>query len=51
MLLAGIDWITISVDGLKEEYEQIRKPLKFEDTFNKIIEIKNLKKNIVLIGL
>lgn len=43
ILLAGLDWMTISLDGLKEEYEKIRKPLKFEDTFNKIVAIKNLK--------
>lgn len=32
---AGIDWITISVDGLNEEYEKIRKPLKFKDILEK----------------
>jgi len=40
---AGIDWITISVDGLNEEYEKIRKPLKFKDTFEKISEISKYK--------
>jgi radical SAM protein with 4Fe4S-binding SPASM domain len=43
MMLAGIDWITISLDGLKEEYEKIRMPLKFEDTLRKIKEIKKIK--------
>ena len=43
MLLAGIDWITISLDGLKDEYEKIRMPLKFEDTFKKIVEIKKFQ--------
>jgi len=33
---AGIDWITLSVDGLDEEYEKIRKPLKFKETLEKI---------------
>lgn len=33
---AGIDWITISVDGLDDEYEKIRKPLKFKDMLQKI---------------
>jgi len=42
-MLAGIDWITISLDGLKEEYEKIRRPLKFEDTLNKLIQIKKIK--------
>lgn len=43
IMLAGIDWITISLDGLKEEYEKIRMPLKFEDTLEKIKAIKQIK--------
>lgn len=41
---AGIDWITISVDGLDEEYEKIRKPLKFNDTLENIKNMSNYKK-------
>jgi len=41
---AGIDWITISVDGLDDEYEKIRKPLKFNDTLEKITNIAKYKK-------
>ena len=41
---AGIDWITISVDGLDEEYEKIRKPLKFKETLKKIEGIAKYKK-------
>lgn len=41
---AGLDWITISIDGVGEMYESIRKPLKFEDILKKIKEIKNIKK-------
>lgn len=40
---AGMDWITISVDGLDEEYEKIRKPLKFNDTLQKIKDMKRYK--------
>lgn len=40
---AGIDWITISVDGLDEEYEKIRKPLKFNDTLQKIKDMQQYK--------
>lgn len=40
---AGIDWITISIDGLDEEYEKIRKPLKFKDTLKKLQDIKEYK--------
>lgn len=43
MVDAGIDWITISVDGLDEEYEKIRKPLKFKDTLEKIIQMSKYK--------
>ncbi len=40
---AGADWITISIDGTGETYEEIRKPIKFNDLLNNIIEIKKLK--------
>lgn len=44
MLLAGLDWLTISIDGIGEEYEKIRVPLKFEETIQKLEDIKDLKK-------
>jgi radical SAM protein with 4Fe4S-binding SPASM domain len=40
---AGIDWITISIDGVGEVYESIRKPLKFNDLLDKIKVIKRYK--------
>jgi len=40
---AGIDWITVSVDGLNEVYERIRRPLKFKDILNKLKDIKKIK--------
>lgn len=40
---AGTDWITISVDGLGEVYEGIRKPLKFSETLAKIRDMKRIK--------
>jgi len=40
---AGIDWITISIDGVGDTYEKIRKPLKFNDLLNKIKAIKKYK--------
>jgi radical SAM protein with 4Fe4S-binding SPASM domain len=40
---AGLDWLTISVDGTDEEYENIRKPLKFSDTLQKLKYIKQYK--------
>lgn len=43
MVEAGIDWITISVDGTGESYERVRKPLKFGDLLDKIKAIKQYK--------
>lgn len=43
IVTAGATWITISIDGVGETYEAIRKPLRFEDTFNKIKAIKRIK--------
>lgn len=40
---AGIDWFTISIDGVDEEYNKIRKPLKFEDTLKRLQDIKKYK--------
>lgn len=41
---AGIDWITVSIDGMGEQYEKVRKPLKFNDIVAKLTEIANYKK-------
>jgi len=40
---AGLDWITVSIDGLDENYENIRKPPKFKDTLEKIKSTKKIK--------
>lgn len=40
---AGIDWITISADGVGETYESIRGPLKFNDLLDKIKAMKRYK--------
>jgi len=40
---AGADWITVSFDGTKEEYNRIRKPLIFEETIQKLKDIKLYK--------
>jgi len=45
----GLDWLTISFDGVDETYEQIRAPLKYEESLNKIKkyhEIKKQKKSV-----
>lgn len=40
---AGADWITISIDGMGETYNEIRKPLKFDETLQKIRDMKAYK--------
>ena len=42
---AGADWITVSFDGLGEDYNKIRKPLIFEETLQKLKDIKDYKKS------
>lgn len=40
---AGIDWITISIDGVGETYERIRKPIKFDEILQKVKDIRRYK--------
>lgn len=40
---AGIDWITISIDGVDDEYNKIRKPLTFDGTLKRLQDIKKYK--------
>jgi len=40
---AGIDWITISIDGVGATYDSIRKPLKFSNMVKNLSEIKKIK--------
>jgi len=40
---AGADWITISIDGINEDYEKIRRPLRFQETFKKLADMKKTK--------
>ena len=43
ILESGIDWITISIDGVGETYEKIRRPIKFEQIVSNLTEIKDYK--------
>lgn len=43
MVEAGADWITVSVDGLHDVYEGIRKPLRFEDTVAKLRAVHEVR--------
>lgn len=46
IIKAGADWITISIDGTHAEYENIRRPLKFQDTLRKLEEFKAVKEEL-----
>ena len=45
LMRAGLDWLTVSVDGVGETYEQIRFPLKYNETLEKIKKFHEIKKN------
>lgn len=40
---AGIDWITISIDGVGETYNKIRKPITFDEILTRVKFIKEYK--------
>jgi radical SAM protein with 4Fe4S-binding SPASM domain len=44
LIKLGLDWLTISFDGIGEMYEKIRTPLKFNDQVNKIKKFQEIKK-------
>lgn len=46
LIESGVDWITVSIDGIGENYNSIRKPLKFEDTYEKIKRFSEIKKEL-----
>jgi hypothetical protein len=48
LLTTGVDYVSISFDGMKEVYEKIRHPAKFEETIEKV---KYLKKKRDELGL
>jgi radical SAM protein with 4Fe4S-binding SPASM domain len=43
LIESGLDYITISVDALRENYNQLRQPLDFDQTVSKIAELFRLK--------
>jgi radical SAM protein with 4Fe4S-binding SPASM domain len=40
----GLDYISVSVDGLKEVYDKIRNPLKFENIYENLKNFQEMKK-------
>lgn len=43
LISAGADWITVSFDGLGEMYESIRKPLKYEESLNRLKTLRRIR--------
>ena len=43
LLKSGVDWITMSFDGLGKEYESIRIPLKYEESLEKLKMLRRLR--------
>jgi len=43
LLSAGVDWLTVSFDGLGEMYESIRKPLKYEESLNNLKTLRRVR--------
>jgi radical SAM protein with 4Fe4S-binding SPASM domain len=43
LIEAGTDWITVSFDGLEEMYESIRKPLKYEESLEKLKMLRRVR--------
>ena len=42
---AGLDWLTISADGVGETYERIRRPARFADLLEKLRAFKKIKRS------
>jgi len=40
---AGIDWITISIDGVGKVYEDIRRPIKFDRMVEKLTNFRKIR--------
>ncbi len=46
VVMAGVDNITISVDGLYEEYDRVRSPITFEGIVKRIKNLRHLRDTI-----
>jgi len=46
LIKSGVDWITVSFDGLGSMYESIRKPLKYEDSLKKLKLLRQVRDNL-----
>ena len=43
LISAGVDWITMSFDGLGEHYEKVRTPLKYEESLEKLKTLRRVR--------
>jgi radical SAM protein with 4Fe4S-binding SPASM domain len=43
LIKSGVDWITMSFDGLEKMYESIRIPLKYEESLEKLKMLRRLR--------
>lgn len=46
LIEAGLDWLSISADGIGDIYNSIRKPAIFEETFEKVSFIRKVRDDI-----
>jgi radical SAM protein with 4Fe4S-binding SPASM domain len=46
LVKSGLDWITVSFDGLGETYERIRKPAKFGEALQRLKDFQEIKKKL-----
>ncbi|MFA5410265.1 MAG: radical SAM protein [Candidatus Omnitrophota bacterium] len=46
IIKAGLDWITVSFDGMGEIYNKIRKPADYEGALNRIRRFSEMKKSL-----
>jgi len=43
---SGLDWITLSIDGMDSTYESIRKPIKYNDMLRTLRMMKEVKRKL-----
>ncbi len=46
MVKAGLDWISISIDGIGKDYDETRKPLKYEDTLKRLKMMNEVRREL-----
>lgn len=46
LILSGVDWITVSFDGIGETYEKIRYPSKYEEALERLRKFQQIKKEL-----